>query len=142
MSNVFKLSIGEYVAPEKIENVCTRSKYIAGTFVHGDSMHKSLVAIVVLDEDAAKNWGKENGHEGKDLKTLAALDDLRKVVLKDIDTVCRSNGLQSFEIPKDLFLEFDPWTPDNILTATQKMQRKKAIAFYQVQLDKMMGAPN
>ncbi|KAG7282007.1 hypothetical protein CRUP_020112 [Coryphaenoides rupestris] len=40
--NIFKLAQGEYIAPEKIENVYIRSDALAQVFVHGDSLQKSL----------------------------------------------------------------------------------------------------
>lgn len=36
--NLFKLSQGEYIAPEKIENLYVSSKFIDEIFVHGDSL--------------------------------------------------------------------------------------------------------
>ena len=36
--NIFKLSQGEYIAPEKLENIYVLSKYIAQSFVYGDSL--------------------------------------------------------------------------------------------------------
>ncbi|KAH9258876.1 hypothetical protein BASA81_002940 [Batrachochytrium salamandrivorans] len=141
VSNVFKLSIGEYVAPEKIENVCTRSQYVASVFVHGDGLHRGLVAVAVLDEEAAQAWAKAAGLR-LTLAELAQNSDLRDVVLQDLDRVCRKYQLQSYEIPKALELESTPWGPENLLTATQKMQRKKAVAHFQDKLAKMLGEPN
>ena len=35
--NIFKLSQGEYIAPEKLENIYIQSNYIMQAWVHGDS---------------------------------------------------------------------------------------------------------
>ena len=42
---------GEYVAPEKIENVYARSPFIAQAFVWGSSLRSQLVALVVPDAE-------------------------------------------------------------------------------------------
>lgn len=36
--HIFKLAQGEYIAPEKIENVYTRSDAVVQVYVHGDSL--------------------------------------------------------------------------------------------------------
>lgn len=36
--HIFKLAQGEYIAPEKIENVFVRSDAVAQVYVHGDSL--------------------------------------------------------------------------------------------------------
>ena len=55
--NIFKLSQGEYIAPEKLENVYIQSPYIAQLHVHGDSLQSFLVAIVVPDfEELRKHF--------------------------------------------------------------------------------------
>ncbi len=47
--NIFKLAQGEYISPEKLENVYIQSPYINQIHVHGDSLQSFLVAIVVPD---------------------------------------------------------------------------------------------
>jgi long-chain acyl-CoA synthetase len=36
--HIFKLSQGEYIVPEKIENIYIRSKFVEQVFVHGESL--------------------------------------------------------------------------------------------------------
>ena len=49
--NIFKLAQGEYIAPEKIENVQALSQFVAQSFVYGDSVQPHLIGIIVPDEE-------------------------------------------------------------------------------------------
>ena len=55
---------GEYIAPEKVENVYVCCKFIAQSFLYGDSLKSCCVAIVVPDEEVLLPWARENGYEG------------------------------------------------------------------------------
>ena len=59
--NIFKLSQGEYIAPEKLENIYVQSEYIMQIFVHGDSLQTYLVAVVVIEPEKVKGWLKMMG---------------------------------------------------------------------------------
>lgn len=48
--NIFKLSQGEYIAPEKLEQAYLKSPYIFQIFVYGDSLHDVLVAVIIPDK--------------------------------------------------------------------------------------------
>ena len=59
--NIFKLSQGEYIAPEKVENKITQSHLIAQAFVYGDSLQHFLVAVVVPDRPVLEKWAADSG---------------------------------------------------------------------------------
>merc|ERR1711935_515583 len=49
VKNIFKLSQGEYIAPEKLENIYTTSPYVSQIYVHGESTEAWLMAVIVPD---------------------------------------------------------------------------------------------
>lgn len=42
--HIFKLSQGEYIAPEKIENIYQRSVFVSHIFVYGESLKVTTLA--------------------------------------------------------------------------------------------------
>lgn len=139
--NIFKLAQGEYVAAEKIENVFLKSSIVAQSFVYGDSLQSSLVAIIVPDPETFPKWAKERNlpfEKGK-LNNAAT----HKAVIQELDSIGKANGLQGFELVKAIYLEITPWTPDEkeaVLTPTFKLQRRKAQDRYQKEIDHMYSA--
>lgn len=95
--HIFKLSQGEYVAPEKIENVYSRSQFVAQSFVYGESLKTCLIGIVVPDvEVLAPYCKKEMGLEG-DMVNLCSNPEVKKLILDDMVSVGKQAGLHSFE---------------------------------------------
>lgn len=45
--HIFKLSQGEYIVPEKIENIYIRSQYVEQVFVHGESL-KVIIRMIIM----------------------------------------------------------------------------------------------
>ena len=54
--NMFKLSQGEYIAPERIEAVITKSPLIVQCFLHGNPLESATVAVIVPDREGLNRW--------------------------------------------------------------------------------------
>jgi len=121
--HIFKLAQGEYIAPEKVENIYTRSVYVAQAYLYGDSLKSACVAIIVPDEDMLMKWAKENGVSGT-FAELCKNKDVNQMVLDDITQLGKDSGLHSFEQAKAIVLCAEPFTVENgFLTPTFKLKR-------------------
>ncbi|KAJ6757187.1 LONG-CHAIN-FATTY-ACID--COA LIGASE [Salix koriyanagi] len=68
--NIFKLAQGEYIAPEKVENVYTKCRFVSQCFIYGDSFNSSLVAVVAVEPDVLRDWAASEGIKYDDLGQL------------------------------------------------------------------------
>uniref|UniRef100_A0A7S0R5D9 Long-chain-fatty-acid--CoA ligase n=1 Tax=Chlamydomonas leiostraca TaxID=1034604 RepID=A0A7S0R5D9_9CHLO len=138
--NIFKLAQGEYIAPEKIENVYQRSPLVAQVFVYGDSLRAHLVAVVVPDAEVLIPWAKERGLGG-DLATLCASPHVREAVVKSMQEEARVAQLRGFEQVSAIHLHPELFTVDNeLLTPTFKLKRPQAKAAFQPAIDAMYAS--
>ena len=124
--NVLKLAQGEYISPERVENVyLSHLTYLQIAFVHGDSSETSLVAIFGVAPDlfapfASRILGRDVS--STDLQALAAAcadSNVRREVIKDLDRVGRKRKFAGYERVKTCYLYLDPFTIENgLLTPT------------------------
>uniref|UniRef100_A0AAQ4QED7 Long-chain-fatty-acid--CoA ligase n=1 Tax=Gasterosteus aculeatus aculeatus TaxID=481459 RepID=A0AAQ4QED7_GASAC len=122
--NIFKLAQGEYIAPEKIENVYVRSGPVAQVFVHGDSLQ---VQREPLPAGFSKKYWVET--------TLFYSQEIKKAILSDMTKLGKEAGLKSFEQVKDLYLHPEQFTIENgLLTPTLKAKRAELTALFQPQI--------
>ena len=160
--HIFKLSQGEYIVPEKIENIYIRSQYVHQVFVHGESLKSCVVAVVVPDVDVVKCWALENKIPGT-LSVLCANPEVKRLILDDMHSWGKEAGLKSFEQVKevkikfskvikreilnkignfnffqvkDIYLHPDPFSVQNgLLTPTLKTKRPQLKAYFKPQLE-------
>uniref|UniRef100_A0A7N0V8F0 Long-chain-fatty-acid--CoA ligase n=1 Tax=Kalanchoe fedtschenkoi TaxID=63787 RepID=A0A7N0V8F0_KALFE len=129
--NIFKLAQGEYVAPEKIENVYAKCKFVAQCFVYGDSLNSSLVAVVSVDPEVLKEWAASEGIKYDSLESLCNDFRTRAAVLAEMDAVGREAQLRGFEFAKAVTLVAEPFTLENgLLTPTFKVKRPQAKEYF------------
>ncbi|XP_010632919.1 long-chain-fatty-acid--CoA ligase 5 [Fukomys damarensis] len=135
--NIFKLAQGEYIAPEKIENIYTRSGPVSQIFIHGDSLRSSLVGVVVPDPDVLPSFAAKFGVKGS-LEELCQSKIVKEAILEDLQKIGKENGLKSFEQVKNIFVHPEPFSIENgLLTPTLKAKRGDIAKHFRTKIDSL-----
>ncbi|TPX31879.1 hypothetical protein SmJEL517_g04924 [Synchytrium microbalum] len=153
--HIFKLAQGEYVAPEKLENIFLQSDYIMQCFVWGDSLQNCLVAVIVPEAETSMKLAMEKGWlpKGTPIPALGVQSDgyvalsrdarYKQLVLADMQKLAKKYKLSGFEIPKDVFVTPEMMSIDNgLLTPTLKVMRNVAAEKFRPHIDEMYGKIN
>uniref|UniRef100_A0A8C2ZRM1 Long-chain-fatty-acid--CoA ligase n=1 Tax=Cyclopterus lumpus TaxID=8103 RepID=A0A8C2ZRM1_CYCLU len=136
--HIFKLAQGEYIAPEKIENMYIRSDAVAQVFVHGDSLQACLVAVVVPDPDFLSSWAKRTlGLEGS-YRELCGRAEVKAAILEDMVRLGKEGGLKSFEQVRSIYIQTQLFSIENgLLTPTLKAKRNEMRQYFKAQIDEL-----
>ena len=126
VKNVLKLAQGEYVSPERLENV-----YLANTgllsqgFVHGDSHQAFLVSVFGVDPVAFAPFASKILKKNIDptdlpaVKAAAEDETVKKAVLAELDRIGKLSKFNSYERVRKVHLDIEPFTIENeLLTPT------------------------
>uniref|UniRef100_A0A8U7NNC2 Long-chain-fatty-acid--CoA ligase n=1 Tax=Corvus moneduloides TaxID=1196302 RepID=A0A8U7NNC2_CORMO len=138
--HIFKLAQGEYIAPEKIENIYIRSDPVAQIYVHGDSLQAFLVGIVVPDSEVMPGWAKKRGFEGT-YAELCKNKELQQAIMEDMVRLGKESGLQSFEQVKAIYIHSDMFSVQNgLLTPTLKAKRPELRDYFKKQIEELYSS--
>lgn len=132
--NIFKLSIGEYIAPDKLQEVYKTVHGVEDIFVYGDSLKSVLIGIVCPNKDHIMEIAEANGIEGT-YESLLENDRINKLIVDALAAKQKEADLKGFErisriaFTKKTFEELD------LLTTTFKIKRHEAKEAFQETLD-------
>lgn len=121
--NVLKLAQGEYVSPERIENVyLANCPWLSSAFVHGDSDQSFLVMIgAVMPESFAPFASKVLGGKEIDqndleaIKLAAASEKVQRAAIQELEKVGRRSKFSSYERVRAVTLMVEPFSVENEL---------------------------
>ncbi|PRW60134.1 acetyl- synthetase [Chlorella sorokiniana] len=139
--NIFKLSQGEYIAVEKIENVLDDCPLVDQIWVHGSRFESCLVAVVVPSKRRLEAWVQEQGANGiadMSFDELCRDSQVRRMLQKELEATGKRGGLKSFELPKSIHVACECFTVDNeLMTPTFELRRTQLLRKYEPQIEAM-----
>jgi len=124
-NNVLKLAQGEFVAISALESLYVASPVVHQIYVHGNSERSFLLAVVVPTPEAV----------------AAAAGDvaaLKSSIMESLHAIAREEGLQAYEVPRDLLVEAEAFSAANgLLTGVAKLARPNLKTRYGAALDEL-----
>jgi len=148
VKNLFKLSIGEYISPEKIEGIIGRSHFVSQSLVYGTSGTNFIVAVVVPEPTTIIALAKSLKVVSDDasptnievLATISASQTVTDAVYADIHKNFVGGNIPHYEIVKAISLSLVPLTVENgALTPTLKVRRKVAQELYKKNFEALIA---
>ena len=142
VKNIFKLQQGEYISPEKIENILTGNKYVDQIFIYGDTLQNYLIGFIYPSkkEIIKLMQTKYNDINEENYKTKFDDEEIKKELVTDIGNYGRKNDLKGFELPKKIHLCKEPFSIENqIITPTMKIRRHQAKKVFAKEINKLYG---
>ena len=128
--HIFKLAQGEYIAPERVENILLKAPSLQQIYVHGDPSKTCCVAVVVLSEHLQQQFQQqqtEDSSKSANNNTLTSENDIARIVAEDIRKFDKAGGtgdLNSMELPRAIMVAKELFSPENgLLTPTFKPRR-------------------
>nr|CAD1834155.1 unnamed protein product [Ananas comosus var. bracteatus] len=135
--NIFKLSQGEYVAVENLENIYGLVPAIDSIWIYGNSFESFLVAVINPNKQALECWAEANGVSG-DFAALCENPKAKEFILGELSKIGKEKKLKGFEFIKAIHLEPVPFDMDrDLLTPTYKKKRPQLLKYYQNVIDNL-----
>ncbi|WJX54821.1 Long chain acyl-CoA synthetase 4 [Trifolium repens] len=140
--NIFKLSQGEYVAVENLENIFSQVPSIESIWVYGNSFEAFLIAVVTPSKQALERWAEENGIS-MDFNSLCEDSRAKGYILEELSKIGKEKKLKGFEFIKAVHLDPVPLDMErDLITPTYKKKRPQLLKYYQNVIDNMYKSGN
>ncbi|ORX72477.1 acetyl-CoA synthetase-like protein [Linderina pennispora] len=134
MKNLFKLAQGEYIAPERIENIYMDHFIVNQAYIYGDPLQNALVAIIVPDEEFLPMFLKSKNilppKSNLPLKDICRDTKVRREVTAELAAWGKAHDLKGFEIAKSIYLLSTPFEDIGLITPTFKLKRRDALSYF------------
>ena len=129
--HIFKLNQGEYIAPERLEDIYNRSRWIEQIFVDGISSESTVVAIVIPDQEYVRSR-YSTVNRNLSFEELCQDEQLKKIILTDLKRLAKDHKFKYYETISNIHLHPDPFSQANgCITSTLKTRRTTVRQYFQ-----------
>ena len=134
VKEIFKLSQGEYIIPNKLESVYEKSRFVNNILIYGNSMKNNIIGIIVPNKKEIANFlGRERIEDINSVKNNQALINEMRA---DFDRLAKEANFNSLEKVQYFILSNEEFTIENeCMTPTMKMVRKKIEKKFKQEID-------
>ncbi|CAF2476277.1 unnamed protein product [Rotaria sp. Silwood2] len=129
--HIFKLCQGKYIAPERLEDIYIRSRWVAQIFIDGISTETTVVAIVIPDEEYVRKNFQSIATETA-FADLCKNEKLKEIILSDLKRLSEKYKLKTYQTLSNIYLHPELFSQNNgLLTVTLKTRRANARKHFQ-----------
>ncbi|KAH9911324.1 long-chain-fatty-acid-CoA-ligase [Epithele typhae] len=142
IKNLVKLQGGEYIALERLESIYKSCNVVSNICVHANPAAKQPMAIIIPHAENLRHALEAANLKGVDasgsLADLCAVRAVADLVLKECNAVGKKNSFKPLELLQTVVLTPEEWTPESgLVTAAQKVQRKKVAQAFEKEIEKV-----
>jgi len=129
VKNIFKLPIGEYVAPDRLEQAYKSTRGISDLFVYGETTKDLLIGVVYSEPKDLKSIALELGLTGE-YEELCKNPAINKYFMDALFNKNKELKLAGFERINQLYVDPVSFEAHGLLTTTYKLKRHEASDHY------------
>lgn len=125
--DIFKLAQGEYISPNKVENVYLQSPLIQDIIVYGDSFQSFLIGFIVCKKEKILELC-ESKLKLKVINYQEIIKDkcVIEAIFEEINICGKEGGLNGFEmIKKIIIIDESDEKKEEIFSSSMKLRRKE-----------------
>lgn len=125
----------------QIESCLRLCRFVDNICICTDPYRNHVVALISPKHDAITELAVKLGKDSSvDCDKLYQDKDIIETVMQSLSVEGKASGLAEKEMPQNIKLVQDPWTPDTqFLTAAMKIRRKQINAHYRKEIEAMFS---
>lgn len=120
----YKLTNGKYVVPAPLEDMLSRSQFIAQAFIYGDNKPFNI-ALLVPDMVELSAWALSHNLVFESPAALLLLPQVQELLTNEV--VHASIPMKVYERPRGWVATTEPFTPDNFMLTPKLSLRRNNV---------------